>query len=410
MPLFLGVLFVLHVVSRPVVVFLHELGHSLMSRAVGASSVDMYVGSYGEQDDAWRVLLPGRITLWFKWRIWPVQGGLCLAKWPEGFSVGTARWVAILVAGPVSSSIVAWSLMWPAFHYNIHGALKFILVAFTVIALLDLMGNLMPSIRSAKQSPGGVVYSDGYRLYLLLSRAWFNIKSPDEVVMDKAIELYNAGNYEASLPLLHDLLDRLPNQHLYQLAFSAYYNTRRFAEALELEEKYPEFATSFDSHGPTRAYLLCRVERLAEAKDLYTQLLAEAPVETRTMLHNNRGYSYLLEGNYEAALRDFNAVLEQEPDNAYTYAQLGRLRLEQGDASGLADLGRALELNPQEPFVFCNLGLHAHAQGRYAEALSYFEQAAAFDAYLHRLAEYTAAARACCPPADKAVLGATQAA
>jgi tetratricopeptide (TPR) repeat protein len=112
------------------------------------------------------------------------------------------------------------------------------------------------------------------------------------------------------------------------------------------------------------------------------------------MLRNNRGYAQLLRGRFEEALQDFEAVIAQEPTNAYAYAQRGRLRLEQGDATGMADLHRAQELNPNEPFVFCNLGLHAHANGRYAEALAHLERAAAIDPNLHRLADYLAATKA----------------
>jgi tetratricopeptide (TPR) repeat protein len=176
-------------------------------------------------------------------------------------------------------------------------------------------------------------------------------------------------------------------------------------EALALVDEYPDLAAKHNDVLPTRAYLFARTEQLDKALALYTQLVSERPADQQH--RNNRGYTCLLMGRNEEALREFAAVIAQEPDNAYAHAQRGRVRLALGEAAGLADLHHAQELDQSEPFAPCNLGLHAHAEGRYAEALAYFEQAAALDAHLHRLAEYMAATRACLP-APEAVPVATQ--
>lgn len=390
MPFLFATLAGLFVGSWPLVVFLHELGHALMSRAVGASAVELYVGSYGDAAGSWRAALPGRITLWFRWGL----GGMCRSEWPEGQAPGTARNVAILVAGPITSTIVAWTLLWPAFHYNVHGALKLVLVVFGCFSLFDLLVNLLPLRHRIQLSAGGFIYSDGYQLYRLLARSWFNIQSDEEKRMHLAARLYDAGDYATSAPLLHEVL-RYCNNDFYRLTFSAYYNSQQFAAALALAGEYPALAVGMENHATIRAYLLCRTEQLEQAHSLYTQLLAEQAAERHPMLRNNRGYALLLLGQYEEALADFEAVIAQEPTNAYAHAQRGRLRLAQGEAAGLADLHCALELNPIEPFALCNLGLHAHTEGRYTEALAYLEQAEVLDPHLHRLADYLAATRAC---------------
>jgi tetratricopeptide (TPR) repeat protein len=384
-----------------VVVFLHEMGHALMSRALGAKSAEIFVGSYGEREKAWQVLLPGRITLWFRLRLrLALGGGLCRAHWRPEALPGAGRQAAFLLAGPVASSIVAAALLWPAFRLDVHGALKMALVVFGSMSVFDLVVNLLPFRQRMQLVSGGEVLSDGYQLYRLAARTWFNAKDDDALLMERANGLYNAGDHRGSADLLRDLLSRHATGSIYLLAFSAYYRSQQFVEALALVDRYPELAAEHSDVLSMRAYLFARTEQLGEALALYTQLIDERPADQHPQHRNNRGYTCLLMGRNEEALCEFAAVIVQEPGNAYAHAQRGRVRLALGDAAGLADLHYAQELNPNEPFALCNLGLHAHAEGRYAEALAYFEQAAALDANLHRLVEYMAATRACLPTAE----------
>jgi tetratricopeptide (TPR) repeat protein len=398
-PIFLVALMGLALLSWTTVVFLHEMGHALMCRVLGATSAEVFVGSYGECENAWQVPLPGRITLWFRPRL-QLTGGLCRANWRPEALPGAARQAAFLLAGPVTSTVVAAALLWPAFRLDVHGALKMVLVVFGSMSVLDLIANLLPLRHRAQLVGGGMVFSDGYQLYRLAARAWFKVKYDDEALMEKATALYNAGEHRASASLLHDLLGRHANGKVYLLAFSAYYHSQQFAQALALVDEYPKLASENNDVLATRAYLFARTDQLDEALTLYTQLVDERPADQQPQHRNNRGYTYLLLGRYKEALRDFAAVIAQEPDNAYAHAQRGRVRLALGDASGLADLHRAQSLNPEEAFAACNLGLHAHAEGRYAEAMVYFEQAASINAHLHRLADYVAATRACLPAAE----------
>jgi hypothetical protein len=209
-----------------VVVFLHEMGHALMSRALGARSAEVFVGSYGEREKAWRIPLPGRITLWFRLRLrLALGGGLCRAHWRLEAPPGAARQAAFLLAGPVTSTVAAAALLWPAFQLDIHGTLKTVLVVFGAMSVFDLVVNLLPLRRHAQMISGGFVYSDGYALYRLAARTWFNIKDDNELLMERANELYNAGDHRTSAGLLRDLLRRHVNGHIYFLAFSAYYNS-----------------------------------------------------------------------------------------------------------------------------------------------------------------------------------------
>lgn len=393
LPLFIGVLFGLFALSLPVVVLLHELGHAVAARCLGAVRADVYVGSYGEQVGAWRAALPGQVTLWVRLGLRPLRG-LCRAVWDPARPPGAARQAAFILAGPLASAVVATGLLWSGFHYDFHGALKLVLLAFGFVAGLDLVVNLLPFRLRVRLASGEVLYSDGYNLYRLLARTWFGAAEDDHAAAYRtAADLYNAGNYAGSAPLFQQLLGRMNDAQIYPLAFAAHYHSQQFAAALALMEDYPALAAAFDEPEATRAYLLARTNQFEAALDLYGQLVAADPAPSAG-LQCNRAYVRLLAGQYAEAIRDFDAVLAHAPDHAYAHAQRGRARLALGDAAGLGDLHRALALDPADPYALCNLGLHAHAEGHYPAALAYLEQAFALDPHLHQLAEHLAATRA----------------
>lgn len=393
MTLFIGALYGLFALCLPVVTLLHELGHAAAARCLGALRVEVHVGSYGEQAGAWRAALPGRVTLWFKLGLRPLRG-LCRPTWDPARPPGVTGQAAFILAGPLASTAVAAGLLWPGFHYDFHGAFKLVLIVFGLVAGLDLVGNLLPLRLRVKLASGEVLYSDGYQLYRLIARTWFGAEEDYAATYRTAAALYNAGRYADSAPLFRQLLGQVNDAQIYPLAFTAYYNSQQFAAALALAEEYPALAATLDDYAATRAYLLARTNQFDAALELYGQLLAADPAPP-TGLQCNRAYVHLLAGHYPEAVRDLDAVLAREPDHAYAHAQRGRARLALGDDAGLADLHRALALNPAEPHALCNLGLHAHTEGRYPVALAYLEQAAALDPHLHQLAEHLAATRAC---------------
>jgi dienelactone hydrolase/regulator of sirC expression with transglutaminase-like and TPR domain len=132
--------------------------------------------------------------------------------------------------------------------------------------------------------------------------------------------------------------------------------------------------------------------------------------------YNNRGVSYLLQKNYEAALADFNRSIELAPsDLAYInrgnilfsqqkieeaiadfsaglklkasaegYANRGTAYQETNrDALALADYGRAIELNPRFGRAYVLRGLLLLKTGQDAAALKDLEKGFQLDASLH---------------------------
>ena len=67
-----------------------------------------------------------------------------------------------------------------------------------------------------------------------------------------------------------------------------------------------------------------------------------------TMSIYNRGNAYLIRGNFNPALQDFNKAVELDPNDANAYIIRGDAYLEKGDFDqALQDFNRAIELHPE---------------------------------------------------------------
>lgn len=116
-----------------------------------------------------------------------------------------------------------------------------------------------------------------------------------------------------------------------------------------------------------------------------------------TFARDNRGYAYYRAGKYEEALRDFNKVLELDPNNAGSYHNRGVLHYHQGKyAEALTDLNRAIELKLENAESYTNRGAAHAGLGNFAAAISDFNKAIELDpdhadAYNNRGAQYAKA-------------------
>ncbi|MGW8847768.1 tetratricopeptide repeat protein [Streptomyces xiamenensis] len=81
------------------------------------------------------------------------------------------------------------------------------------------------------------------------------------------------------------------------------------------------------------------------------EILAEPflPTTTRALAHTARGYYRHIAGNHEQALADLDRAIELQPHNAWNHHWRGRVHHAAGNHSqALVDLDRAIELQPHE--------------------------------------------------------------
>ena len=101
-----------------------------------------------------------------------------------------------------------------------------------------------------------------------------------------------------------------------------------------------------------------------------------AMLQTDDVVHANRGVSYLLSQQYDAAIAAADRALEINPRLAEAYVVRGEAYLDgkgQFDQA-IADFNRALEINPGFDGAYYNRGLAYARKGQYEQAISDFNK------------------------------------
>lgn len=80
------------------------------------------------------------------------------------------------------------------------------------------------------------------------------------------------------------------------------------------------------------------------------------------------------------ALVEYQALVAEDPENAWAYNRIGAILAQVGDETGAEQaLNRALELDPDLPQAHSNLGNLLYARGQYELALEKYKQALALN-------------------------------
>jgi tetratricopeptide (TPR) repeat protein len=119
--------------------------------------------------------------------------------------------------------------------------------------------------------------------------------------------------------------------------------------------------------------------RFAEARAEYEKLLALRP-DLTTPIHQQIGFTYLQEQEYQKAIEYLEKVLAEDPTNAQIRAITAQAALE----GGMLERGRELldgldESSIDNPDIFFNMGVNFLNAGITEEAIDFFSKAIALD-------------------------------
>jgi tetratricopeptide (TPR) repeat protein len=124
-----------------------------------------------------------------------------------------------------------------------------------------------------------------------------------------------------------------------------------------------------------RANLLYQKKRYDEAFAEYDRSIAANPIYL--LGYGNRGATFLELERYSEAIDDFTEAIRCEPRAIMPLVNRGCARWQSGDrAQGYADLRRAMDLDPFNSWPVITLADFLEKDGRWPEALQYFDKAA----------------------------------
>jgi len=275
------------------------------------------------------------------------SGGLCI---PEAKNVSLNKKFIYTLSAPIFSVIIAGTLAYISFSFDLHGALKAIFIVALGSTILDLFVNLIPS--SSILPDGRKLHSDGYNLYLIPQLKKF----PQQY--ENAVELYNKKEYSKAAKMFDDFLSKtIEHEDIYRLAYSsctfikdyeiAYRILRNFEDKFKLNSNdYYNFAFV--------TYSL----NLDDEKKIYLQKSIDLNPEN-PYSHNLIGYELNRQNDFEKAIPHFDTAINIEQEFAYAYNNRGHAKIEIGQIEeGLTDINYSLQLDKKNSYAYRNLGIY----------------------------------------------------
>lgn len=371
----LGIL-MLVIITRPFTVLFHELGHAIPAMIMTKEGATIYVGSYGDQKQSFKIYIAG-LEIWFRYNPLRWRGGLCI---PKAEDISLNKRIIYTLCGPLFSLFIAALIFYLTFSYDLHGSIKLVCAFALGSTILDLFYNLIP--HSIKLADGTSLFSDGYFLFNLQKLKKFPFEYAE------AVESYEKKEYEKTSKLFEDFINRgLVNEDVYRFASTSYIFIKNYEKAhsiqKEFESKYQLNSDDFYNLGLTSSLL-----KLNKDKAIYFEKSLEQNPDNAYSL-NAIGYELNTKGKFQDAILLFDKAIEIQNDFAYAYNNRGHAKIEIGQYDeGLNDIRHSLQLDNENSYVYRNLGIYHLIKNENEEALKYFLQSKQMDKDTDLVEEY----------------------
>lgn len=376
--LFLALLGVLVLLTRPVTTILHELGHAIAALLLTRKQVTVYIGTYGETKNTVRIPV-GKHIIYFRYNPFGWHAGLCVVG---GEELAYSTDIIITLAGPFASLITATIALYYTFTYDLHGSLKLFLIVFLFSSIADLLANIIPSKEPAILDDGREVYNDGMQLLMIMRYRKLN------KYYARAIDLYNQQQYDGVLEIVDMLIAKnLEHEEVFRLGMHAAMFIKandkaiRYAEELQALD-YPD-ANDRLNHGS----ILLALQRPQEALEVFEKMLVQQP--DNIILLNNMGYTLGLLDRFEEAIDYLDKAILLDAAQPFPYNNRGLARIKTGQTvDGLRDIFYSMELDPTNAYTHKYLGIYHFDRGEYDDALRLFTKAKDMDATTYRIDDH----------------------
>lgn len=238
-----------------------------------------------------------------------------------------------------------------------------------VIVTHDGVRGAVDKVNAVRIAESGDIYTELIeefpeegRFYTLRASSWWSLSQPEKAIadFDKAIEMgYREPHAYASRGLFYASTGQ------YELAIADY------NEAIKLD---PEDIAPLIN----RAAAQLSQGKYDDAIADYNEAISKAgqnPVQLRS-LRRGRAIALKAAGKFDAAIEDFTALLDEQPQDFAALMGRGFVHFRKGDhESAIADFGQAIELNPEDAVAWNNRGYNHFLLGNYAQSLKDYNEA-----------------------------------
>lgn len=367
-------IFAILVVTRPITIICHELGHAIPIILLTKEAVTVYIGSYGDVERCFKLTI-GKLSLFIRYNPLKWRGGLCV---PLAKDISRNQQIIYTVSGPIASSVISGIACYFTFAYDLHGFLKLFLIVLLGSAALDLYMNLRPNPMPVVLADGTSTYNDGYTLKLLISG--------NAAKLSTGGELYSQQRYAEAAVFFEEALSSTKDARIYRLAINAYLQDKNYQKAKELSDEFsltgPMNSNDFSSVALANSLL----GFYDVAMEQYDKSLALDPVNKYSL--NNKGYTLNLLSRFEEAIVLFDKAIALDNDFAYSFNNRGLSKIKQGlREEGLQDINYSFTLDPDNSYAYRNLGIYHSECGEFHEALKLFIKAKEKDTHTHMIDE-----------------------
>jgi hypothetical protein len=148
---------------RPILTFVHELGHAFYALKYTKEEVDIIIGEYTDSSDCFE-FKKNRLTIYIKKNpIYWVIGGCCICNDEE---MDNNEYISYCLGGVAFEVLFSSMLFYPCWLLNMPDKLQIFTGLLFVNAIIDVFVNLYP--REIWKAGFVTIYTDGFLIWKAL--------------------------------------------------------------------------------------------------------------------------------------------------------------------------------------------------------------------------------------------------
>jgi len=212
---------------RLVTTFFHEMGHAIPALISTKDIVEVHVGSYGEEGKAPNLQI-GRLHFYLRFDVFNWNIGMCV---PHGRSTWLGRLMTI-IGGPIASTMICGVALFYMITQQSNPGILAAGIAMMILALIDLIVNLVPGATAYRSSEGEIQMSDGRQLVELFGQMGMSEQ------YHQVEALQHAGHHDQAIEKLRAMISGGDhNRKHYKLLIKSYLKNKNYQAVIDTYEQ-----------------------------------------------------------------------------------------------------------------------------------------------------------------------------